>query len=267
MSESNFCLLVTHEDGNGSVSKYGFIKNESDLLLSISEEDDATTGVRVFRPKYSSIPLSMSASYVVKAVMDDGMASYLGPHKILCLKVIKDWLTMRGEPNKVNTKDFFLVSVGSDLSNGSRSGYWSMRVFDDIVDAQSYFDRRFHKPRKPFGKKIREAVYAKCEGHCAYCGKAITIRQMQVDHVKSFTMGGSSEITNLMPSCVLCNRCKGGDTLEWFRKYIENDAPRIHFGRKHPIDADADRICETYGLHPGKNEIKFYFEKPVVPTK
>jgi 5-methylcytosine-specific restriction endonuclease McrA len=30
----------------------------------------------------------------------------------------------------------------------------------------------------------REEVYNKCSGHCAYCGKEITIKQMQVDHIK-----------------------------------------------------------------------------------
>ena len=31
-------------------------------------------------------------------------------------------------------------------------------------------------------KKTREAVYAKYDGHCAYCGRAIAYRDMQVDH-------------------------------------------------------------------------------------
>nr|UVY57535.1 MAG: ICEA Protein [Bacteriophage sp.] len=35
-----------------------------------------------------------------------------------------------------------------------------------------------------FSKKKREAVYAKYDGHCAYCGRAIDIKDMQVDHFK-----------------------------------------------------------------------------------
>lgn len=35
-----------------------------------------------------------------------------------------------------------------------------------------------------FGKKTREAVYAKYDGHCAYCGRSIDIRDMQVDHFR-----------------------------------------------------------------------------------
>lgn len=33
-------------------------------------------------------------------------------------------------------------------------------------------------------KKIREVVYNKYNGHCAYCGKKIAYKDMQVDHFK-----------------------------------------------------------------------------------
>lgn len=36
-----------------------------------------------------------------------------------------------------------------------------------------------------FSKKIREAVYAKYNGRCAYCGRRIDIKDMQVDHFSS----------------------------------------------------------------------------------
>lgn len=32
---------------------------------------------------------------------------------------------------------------------------------------------------------IRHAVYAKYNGHCAYCGCEIDYKDMQVDHIKS----------------------------------------------------------------------------------
>lgn len=38
---------------------------------------------------------------------------------------------------------------------------------------------------KPISKRIRELVYAKYNGHCAYCGSEITLKDMQVDHIKS----------------------------------------------------------------------------------
>ncbi len=30
----------------------------------------------------------------------------------------------------------------------------------------------------------RQQVYDKCDGHCAYCGVEITLKQMQVDHIQ-----------------------------------------------------------------------------------
>lgn len=34
----------------------------------------------------------------------------------------------------------------------------------------------------PISKKVREDVYKKYEGHCAYCGRKIAYKDMQVDH-------------------------------------------------------------------------------------
>ena len=42
-----------------------------------------------------------------------------------------------------------------------------------------------------FSKKTREEVYKKYDGHCAYCGKKIEIKDMQIDHMYSKTPGQS----------------------------------------------------------------------------
>ena len=34
-------------------------------------------------------------------------------------------------------------------------------------------------------KEIRENIYNKYNGHCAYCGREIAYKDMQVDHLKS----------------------------------------------------------------------------------
>ena len=91
-------------------------------------------------------------------------------------------------------------------------------------------------------KKInREEVYNKCEGHCGYCGKEITIKQMQVDHIKPLYRNdkvttlevwgverGSDNFDNLMPSCARCNRWKSTFSLEMFRKEIERQIERLN---------------------------------------
>ena len=76
-----------------------------------------------------------------------------------------------------------------------------------------------------FSKKKRESVYAKYDGHCAYCGRAIDIKDMQVDHFRPLRAWGvedvgTDDISNLMPSCRMCNHYKRANSLETFRRYI-----------------------------------------------
>ena len=69
----------------------------------------------------------------------------------------------------------------------------------------------------------RYAVYNKYNGHCAYCGKKIEIKDMQVDHFKPKRSwngdDGADDLSNLMPSCRRCNHYKRANSLELFRIY------------------------------------------------
>lgn len=78
---------------------------------------------------------------------------------------------------------------------------------------------------------IRAVVWEKTDGHCAYCGLALTPDSvgtmtgryqswMQVDHVMPRARGGSQLIENLMPSCQSCNATKRHKTLEEYRHYV-----------------------------------------------
>ena len=62
----------------------------------------------------------------------------------------------------------------------------------------------------------RQKVYDKYNGHCAYCGKPITIKDMQVDHILPKRNGGTNDIDNLNPSCRLCNHYKRANSIESF---------------------------------------------------
>jgi 5-methylcytosine-specific restriction endonuclease McrA len=119
-------------------------------------------------------------------------------------------------------------------------------------------------------KKInREEIYNKCNGHCAYCGVKITIKQMQVDHIephwhtlteiqaqKSKIKKGSHEIENLNPSCSRCNKWKSTYSLESFRNVIETSLVRLE------RDTPNFRLARDYGLlTETPKRIKFYFEK------
>ncbi len=117
--------------------------------------------------------------------------------------------------------------------------------------------------RKTLSPKVREAVYRKYGGHCAYCGKELAPKEFQVDHLipvqrerfGKYTEEQLERFENYMPACRVCNHYKRAHSLETFRRYIE----------EIPMKLDRDnyiyRIGKKYGLieeHPRK--IKFYFE-------
>jgi hypothetical protein len=138
-----------------------------------------------------------------------------------------------------------------------------------LESIQDDLDRNYPIPRKAISKKVRQQVYDKYSGHCAYCGKKLDIKDMQVDHfVSHMNNKGIDDISNYMPSCKLCNKAKDSYTIEQFRSYIEQDAPRIHFKNNRKIygeGAIADRIVTAYNLKQFGNKVAFYFEivKPI----
>jgi 5-methylcytosine-specific restriction endonuclease McrA len=104
-------------------------------------------------------------------------------------------------------------------------------------------------------KETRKQVYSKCGGRCAYCGKTIELKDMQVDHIYSKNMGGKDEFDNFNPSCRRCNYYKGAMYLETFRIYMRKLHERI---REQYIC----KVAEDYGIIEVKEwDGEFYFEK------
>lgn len=128
--------------------------------------------------------------------------------------------------------------------------------------------------RKAIPKHIRQKVYDKCNGHCAYCGCEIEYKDMQVDHIVSvfaneyYEMGDKkpasdiltnddlNSIDNYMPACRQCNFYKSTFDLETFRKRLsttlfENLKKNFNY-----------RLLVKYGLITESiNPVVFYFEK------
>ncbi len=128
----------------------------------------------------------------------------------------------------------------------------------------------------------RHKVYEKYDGHCAYCGKGIEYKEMQVDHIipkwhnwsdekierynsrspfgKVLTnnnkmVRGTDDFDNLNPSCRRCNYHKATLTIDKFREVISNK-PRVL--KEEP----AYRIAIDYGLVTENTmPVLFCFEK------
>lgn len=118
---------------------------------------------------------------------------------------------------------------------------------------------------KPIPKRTRQLVYAKYDGHCAYCGCKLELRDMQVDHIKSVFQSTrengwcavqDDSIENLMPACRQCNYYKQEADIEEFRRRIKE------WLEKTCRQSFQVRLAEKYGiLEYHKWDGKFYFEK------
>jgi 5-methylcytosine-specific restriction endonuclease McrA len=115
----------------------------------------------------------------------------------------------------------------------------------------------------------RQEVYDKCGGHCAYCGKDIILKQMQVDHKEPIFRNhtekqlegykrerGTHDMDNLLPSCARCNRWKSTYTIEQFRKEIQLQIERLKtYNNNYKRAKDYDLIQET------NSSVIFYYER------
>ena len=120
-------------------------------------------------------------------------------------------------------------------------------------------------------KKLREKVYRKYNGHCAYCGSELkgTLfkkgKAFQVDHIEPVhrqcihadrRIKEAENIEMLHPACARCNRYKSNFSLEEFRTRVSK---QVKQARKRSWNF---RCAEDFGLitvTPGP--VVFYFEK------
>ena len=116
---------------------------------------------------------------------------------------------------------------------------------------------------KTISKKVRMDVYNKYGGCCAYCGKELEYKDMQLDHLiprqrerfKKYTEEEIECFENYMPSCRRCNHYKRAHSLETFRQMIE-EIPKKLFRDNYIYKVGLD-----YGLvESHEQKVTFYFE-------
>ena len=110
--------------------------------------------------------------------------------------------------------------------------------------------------RRRVSSEVREKVYSKYNGRCAYCGSKVHYKDMQIDHVFPLSLGGADTEDNYLPSCSACNFRKGKLTLEKFRKSLSRLKRKMY--SRH-LDY---RLAIKYNLISENDiPIKFYFEE------
>lgn len=115
-------------------------------------------------------------------------------------------------------------------------------------------------------KDTRIKVFSKYNGHCAYCGKEIDYKDMQVDHLipqRFLALEKHSDLwdkietfENYMPACRRCNHYKRGNELETFREAISTIPKKLY------RDSYIFKVGCDYGFwNSDEFRIIFYFEK------
>jgi len=105
-------------------------------------------------------------------------------------------------------------------------------------------------------KTNREAIWYKYGKRCAYCGRKIKFKEMQIDHIipKSWNKESPDDPSNLNPSCKRCNFYKSNRSLEKFRQLLLTIYNRL-------IKIYIFKIAMDYGLIKfTKWDGKFFYE-------
>lgn len=127
-------------------------------------------------------------------------------------------------------------------------------------------------------KRQREALRAKFDGRCAYCGNVLD--KMHADHMKPVTRitrdcygrplpaaecrmikPERNTLDNMMPACAACNLHKGGYSLEGWRDLLQRSAAILR------RDTSTFRAGERFGIITATEQpIVFHFERLSHPS-
>ena len=109
--------------------------------------------------------------------------------------------------------------------------------------------------------EIRDMVYNKYLGKCAYCGTYLQRDKFTIDHIDPLRRGDKGSkahlnvISNYNPACTSCNSSKSTFSLDRWKQMITNKKKSLF------RDNSAFRILLRFGLVKfTTNDVVFYFE-------
>ena len=109
--------------------------------------------------------------------------------------------------------------------------------------------------RRKLTQDERQTVLDRFCGRCAYCGKQITMQELNVDHLVPIRKGGEDMLYNMYPSCRSCNQAKSTLDIEQFREFVQTAYQRA---KQKPFFRIADAVGRSY---ESEKPVRFYFEK------
>jgi hypothetical protein len=105
------------------------------------------------------------------------------------------------------------------------------------MNASWIWDER--QPRRGWQKGTKEALAARQNGRCMYCGFKDDLAHMDIDHKTPHARNGGTNLANLQLLCHPCNLLKGNRTDGEFRKLYR-------LGPSRGAEPPSRRIPRTY---------------------
>lgn len=117
------------------------------------------------------------------------------------------------------------------------------RVSFDVAQMSSdnYLVGTDYQKGNLYDKNLREFVFSKTNGRCAYCGA----KAEEIDHIIPRSNGGTNSTYNLVASCRSCNERKSNLTLKAFGKLMNKGYSHLE-PKKSPKDAAIVQLARNY---------------------
>ena len=109
------------------------------------------------------------------------------------------------------------------------------------MSSDSYLIGADYQQGNLYNKNLREFIFNKTKGRCAYCGA----KAEEIDHVVARSNGGTNSTHNLVASCRSCNEKKSNLSLKEFGKLMNKDYSHLE-PKKLPKDAAIVQSARNY---------------------
>lgn len=108
---------------------------------------------------------------------------------------------------------------------------------------------------------VAAKIYPKTNGKCYYCGVHVG-ENFDIEHVIPWSLGGSDNIENLVPSCKPCNREKATRSIEEWR-LAKMAAAMMKAGKAPHFTVHQITWLKSKGFDPydGAEPYVFWFER------
>ena len=113
--------------------------------------------------------------------------------------------------------------------------------------------------REPISKRLRFEVFKRDSFTCQYCGATPPAAVLHCDHIHPVSLGGQTDIDNLVTACQSCNLGKSNVLLANVPRSLQDRAAEIEEreaqiagyeailrARRERLDAAAQRILDEY---------------------